>query len=76
MVRILDKINNTDLNVPFLEFAIHPLNGEITNINRMNKKHIELGKILTGIIFEEDGTTIVLYGKKEQWKIKIIWYCT
>ena len=66
MIEILDKINNTYKEVPFLKFAIHPLNGQITNIKEMEDEFIELGKVITGVIFKEDGTTMVLYGKKEK----------
>jgi len=31
----------------------------------MEDEYIELGKIITGVIFKEDGTTMVLYGNKE-----------
>ena len=65
MIEILDKINNTYKIVPSLEFAIHPLNGQITNIKEMENEYIELGKVITGVIFKEDGSTMVLYGKKE-----------
>ena len=65
MIEILDKINNTYSKVPFLEFAIHPLNGQITDLKDMEDEYIDLGKIITGVIFKEDGTTMVLYGKKE-----------
>ena len=68
MIEILDKINNTYKTVPFLEFAIHPLNGQVTNIKEMEDEYIELGKVITGVIFKEDGTTMVLYGKKERTK--------
>ena len=64
MIEILDKINNTYKKVPFLEFAIHPLNGGVTNIKEMEDEYKDLGKIITGVIFKEDGTTMVLYGKK------------
>jgi len=65
MIEILDKINNTYKKVPFLEFAIHPLNGGVTNIKEMEDEYKDLGKVITGVIFKEDGTTMVLYGKKE-----------
>ena len=65
MIEILDKINNTNKIVPFLEFAIHPLNGQITNIKEMEDEYIDLGKVITGVVFKEDGTTMVLYGEKE-----------
>ena len=64
MIEILDKINNTYDKVPFLEFAIHPLNVQVTNIKEMEDEYIELGKIITGVIFKKDGTTMVLYGNK------------
>lgn len=62
MIEILDKINNTFKVVPFLEFAIHPLNGQVTNVKEMEDEYLELGKIITGVIFKKDGTTMVLYG--------------
>ena len=65
MIEILDKINNTYKKIPFLEFAIHP-NGQITNIKEMEDEYIDLGKVITGVIFKEDGTTMVLYGKKDK----------
>lgn len=65
MIEILDKINNTYVKVSFLEFVIHPLNGQVTDLKEMEDEYIELGKIITGVIFKKDGTTIVLYGKKE-----------
>ena len=70
MIEILDKINNTYWKVYSLEFAIHPLNGQVTNIGDMEKEYIGLGKVITGIIFKKDGSTLVLYGKKDEW----IWY--
>ena len=66
-IEILDKINNiTYKNVPFLEFVIHPLNGQITNLREMEDEYIELGKIITGVIFKKDGSTLILYGKKDE----------
>ena len=66
MIEILDRINNTYKTVPSLEFAIHPLNGQIINIKEMKNEYIKLGKVLTGVIFKEDGTTMILYGKKDE----------
>jgi len=63
MIEVLDKINNTYRKVPFLEFAIHPLNGQVTNIKEMDQEYIELGMRVSGVIFKEDGTTMVLYKK-------------
>ena len=68
MIEILDKINNTYNKVPFLEFAIHPLNGQVTDLKAMEDEYIDLGKVIIGVIFKEDGSTMVLYGKKEDKK--------
>ena len=68
MIEILDKINNTYNKVPFLEFAIHPLNGQVTDLKAMEDEYIDLGKVIIGVIFKEDGSTMVLYGKKEDEK--------
>ena len=65
MIEILDKINNIYKKVPFLEYAIHPLNGEVTDLKELENDYIGCGKILTGVIFKEDGSTIVLYEKVE-----------
>lgn len=65
MIEILDEVNNKYKTVPFLEFAIHPLNGQITDLKEMSKEYIDCGKILTQVIFKEDGTTVLLYNKKE-----------
>lgn len=66
MIEILDKINDTNKIVPFLEFAIHPLNGQVTNIKEMEDEYIDLGKVITGVVFKKDGTTMVLYGEKNE----------
>lgn len=68
MIEILDKINNTYAKVPFLEFAIHPSHGQVTDLREMEDEYIDLGKVITGVIFKKDGTTMVLYGKKEDVK--------
>ena len=65
MIEILDKINEISTIVPFLEFAIHPLNGQVTNIKEMEDEYIELGIVIIGVIFKKDGSTMVLYGKKD-----------
>ena len=44
MIEILDEINNSYKTVPFLKFAIHPLNGEIINIEEYEKEYITIGK--------------------------------
>lgn len=64
-IEILDKINNTyekvkrDNNM----MLIHPLNKETIILGDM--ENIE-GKEITGVIFKEDGTTLVLYGNKSE----------
>ena len=62
-IEILDKINDTYDKIPMIEFAIHPLNGQVTDIKAMDDEYKDLGKIITGVIFKEDGSTIVLYGR-------------
>ena len=64
-IEILDKINNTYNKIPMIELAIHPLNGEVTDIKEMDEEYRDCGKIITGVIFKEDGSTVVLYGKEE-----------
>ncbi len=58
MIEILDKINNTYNKVSNnIDMVIHPLNKEATLL-----KDMELpSKIITGVIFKEDGTTMILY---------------
>ena len=59
-IEILDKINNTyekvekDLDM----LIIHPLNKE----SYILRDFILEGKKITGVIFSEDGTTMILYG--------------
>lgn len=59
MIEILDKINNTYKKVEDnIDMVIHPLNKEATL-----KKDMELpSKKITGVIFKEDGSTMILYG--------------
>ena len=66
-IEILDKINDIYTKIPMIEFAIHPSDGEVTNIKEMDEEYKDCGKIVTGIIFKEDGSTIVLYGKEVKW---------
>ena len=63
-IEILDKINNIYIKIPMIEFAIHPSNGQTTDIKEMDEEYKDCGKIVTGVIFKEDGSTIVLYGKE------------
>ena len=58
MIEILDKINNIYKNVSDdMDMVIHPLNKETTFLKDMELE----GQRITGIIFKEDGTTIILY---------------
>jgi len=59
MIEILDKINNTYEKVSeSIDMVIHPLNKETIFL-----KDVEIeGKNITGVIFKEDGSIIILYG--------------
>ena len=65
-IEILDKINDTYEKVPMIEFAIHPLNGEVIDIKEMDEEYLDWGKWVTGVIFKEDGITIVCYGRRDR----------
>ena len=58
MIELLDKINNTYKKVSDdIDMVIHPLNNEGTFL-----KDVEIeGKRITGVIFKEDGSTLILY---------------
>lgn len=67
-IEILDKISGLNCIVPKPEFVFHPLNDQQTDLKEMEAEYLELGMEITGVIFKEDGTTMVLYkkiGKKE-----------
>ena len=57
-IEILDKINLTyDVVSDDIDMVIHPLNKETTLL-----KDVELeGMKITGVIFKEDGSTLILY---------------
>ncbi len=58
MIEILDKINNTYNKVSDdIDMIIHPLNKETTFIKDMEIP----SKRITGVIFKEDGSTMILY---------------
>ncbi|KKL89936.1 hypothetical protein LCGC14_1909740 [marine sediment metagenome] len=58
MIEILDKINNTYEKVSEdIDMVIHPLNKETTFLKDCNLE----GHKITGVIFKEDGTTMILY---------------
>ena len=58
MIELLDKINNTYKKVSNnIDMVIHPLNKEATFLKDMKLE----GHKITGIIFKEDGTTLILY---------------
>lgn len=62
-IEILDKINNTYKKVPGdIDLVIHPLNNEATFL----KDVLLEGHRITGVIFKEDGTTMILYKNKKQ----------
>lgn len=58
MIELLDKINNTYKKVEDnIDMVIHPLNKETTFLKDMELE----GHKITGVIFKEDGTTLILY---------------
>lgn len=61
-IEILDKIHNTYKKVEWDDnmMIIHPLNKEIIILKDMEIT----GKEITGVIFKEDGNTLILYGIK------------
>ena len=60
MIEILDKINNTYKKVSNnIDMVIHPLNRETTLIKDMELE----GQRITGVIFKEDGSTLILYNR-------------
>ncbi len=60
MIELLDKINNTYKHVSDdIDMVIHPLNRETTFLKDMELE----GHKITGVIFKEDGTTLILYNK-------------
>lgn len=60
-LEVLDKIRNQYYIItPKPEFAVHPLNGELTDLKEMDE-YKDVGMEITGVIFKEDGTTILLY---------------
>ena len=60
MIELLDKINNTYKKVEDnIDMVIHPLNKETTFLKDMELE----GHKITGVIFKEDGTTLILYKK-------------
>lgn len=61
-IEILDKINLTyDVVSDDIDMVVHPLNKEATFL-----RDVELdGHKITGVIFKEDGTTLILYKKAE-----------
>ncbi|DAZ90959.1 TPA_asm: hypothetical protein ES702_05922 [Lokiarchaeia virus SkuldV3] len=58
MIEIIDKINNTIKKVRNLEIVIHPSSNQILFLKDYQKK----GKVIYGIIFDEEGT--LFYYKK------------
>lgn len=62
-IEILDKINNTYKKVDRDEDmkVIHPLNKKTIFLKDMELK----GEEITGVIFKEDGTTLILYCHKK-----------
>jgi len=63
MIEIIDKINYTCKTVEDdIDMVIHPLNKETTFL-----KDVELeGHQIIGVIFDEDGSTLILYKNKNK----------
>ena len=62
-IEILDKINNTyDVVGDEIDMVIHPLNRQTTLIKDMELE----GQNITGVIFKEDGTTLILYKRDDE----------
>lgn len=67
MIEILDKINNTYKTVEDdIDMVIHPLNKETTFLKDMELE----GHRITGVTFDTDGTTLILYKNKNKKRIK------
>jgi len=58
LIEIIDKINNTYKKVQDdIDMVVHPLNKEATFLKDVELEHHKI----TGVIFREDGTTMILY---------------
>jgi len=58
MIEILDEINNTYKTIYHrIDVVVHPLNKYKT---KLKECHIE-GHEIIGIVFKEDGSTLILY---------------
>ena len=68
MIEILDKVNTCKKVSNDIDMVIHPLNKETTFLKDVGLKN----KKIAGIIFDDDGSTLILYKKLGLLKRKII----
>lgn len=63
MLEVLDKVNDIYEVVPYTEFVIHP-NGCLVDLELLDE-YKDVGKFITGVVFKRDGSTLVLYEKRD-----------